>query len=572
MADSLLMGVDIGVSQSGISYVPMRRAETTGTPEARITEIRVIANWESDVTNYSTDEKVPTRIHYREDGGIDWGRRVPADVEPLQWFKLLLLKTRDLPDELKSNRVLERTRQRMVQMEKGIEDVMADFIRLLCESAIKQLHKHRKVPEDIPIQYCFTVPAIWPGYAREAMLSAAKRAVGQDKRISLMTEPEAAAVDLMHRETNRGDFPIQIAGDILIVLDVGGGTADAIPYKVKQAAIHGLDPLMEECGPGQGALAGAVRVDTAFEQLLIQKVGIHEWNRLTTSQKSTPLRFGWDICIKRSFQGSQYPSAFEIDLGLLGTHYLSANDIRRCFDTVQPDINALVQAQIDAVMPEKDEDAQVRLLLVGGFGQSPYLFQFLEDKFENKGLEVVQPQNGYAWSAISRGAVLATATGTRCIDSRIARRSYGILYRPRWDPGRHAEADRWWDRTRGEWMTAHEEIDWVIKKGQKIDLCTEVSKKFEMVLTKNKALGSRPVYTCGRSNPPPIRADDDTVEEHARIKLRLPSRVKRLLKNKKRYNFKYEWRFGVNGEVLEAQAYWDGEADVPIGEVEFADA
>ncbi|GIL73639.1 hypothetical protein Vretifemale_3734 [Volvox reticuliferus] len=123
------------------------------------------------------------------------------------------------------------------------------------------------------VVWCLTVPAIWSDAAKERMRDAAHRAgltVQKDSRsLSLTLEPEAAALSavIMGEAVTPGSVGLSAIdsggvlttcgsasnrlqnGDVLLVLDCGGGTADVTLHRVRGS---GTSARLEEAAPGRG--------------------------------------------------------------------------------------------------------------------------------------------------------------------------------------------------------------------------------------------------------------------------------------------------------------------------------
>ncbi|CAD0083296.1 unnamed protein product [Aureobasidium vineae] len=74
--------------------------------------------------------------------------------------------------------------------------------------------------ENTDIEWIVTVPAIWSDTAKDATLKAAQMAgLGRSSKLSLVTEPEAAAI---YAFKVLEDFNLRV-GDHHIICDCGGG-------------------------------------------------------------------------------------------------------------------------------------------------------------------------------------------------------------------------------------------------------------------------------------------------------------------------------------------------------------
>lgn len=119
------------------------------------------------------------------------------------------------------------------------------------------------------------------------------------------------------------------------------------------------------------------------------------------------------------------------------------------------------------------------IVLVGGFGQSNYLYTRLKSHFNtvapppyserptqsqttdlitNGSVEVMQPVN--AWTAVVRGAVLRGLEGSMVV-SRKARMHYGTSYATVYDEDKHQVSERYWSPLWERWMVS-DRMQWHI--------------------------------------------------------------------------------------------------------------
>ncbi len=186
-------------------------------------QINPIASWPG--TGHE-EGKAPTELFY-EDDHVMWGFNIPADVDPIRWFKLLLLREQDLTGKLRESEFLIRARRIMREQKKTPIDLIADYLRALWGHILATIHKARgrSVVDALTFHVVITVPAIWKDYARQSMKEAAGKAGILDDRLagpttlSFAPEPEAAA--LASRFESK---PSIDAGDVFVICDAGGGT------------------------------------------------------------------------------------------------------------------------------------------------------------------------------------------------------------------------------------------------------------------------------------------------------------------------------------------------------------
>lgn len=115
-------------------------------------------------------------------------------------------------------------------------------------------------------------------------------------------------------------------------------------------------------------------------------------------------------------------------------------------------------------------------MLVGGFGQSNYLYSCLKEHFSTatmpppyseqpgssavgiSSIEVMQPL--YAWTAVVRGAVIRGLEGSMVV-TRKARYHYGTSYATVWEEHKHPITDRYWSPLWERWMVS-DRMQWRI--------------------------------------------------------------------------------------------------------------
>lgn len=133
-------------------------------------------------------------------------------------------------------------RDQLARKGKDAQTVVADYLRELWAHAKEVLGRRWPFMSTTQLEVILTVPAVWSDAAKDATLTAAKRA-GMGNNITLISEPEAAAVYTLKS--------MQLShlreGNNFIVCDAGGGTVDIIAFDVKQ-----VSPLrLEESAEGE---------------------------------------------------------------------------------------------------------------------------------------------------------------------------------------------------------------------------------------------------------------------------------------------------------------------------------
>ncbi|KAJ0326463.1 hypothetical protein COL5a_006973 [Colletotrichum fioriniae] len=195
--------------------------------------INIITNWPGKGPE---EGKAPTELYY-DDDTMMWGYDIPDDADPIRWFKLLLLKDEDLGPELCASEFILRGKRMLKDSGKTAIALVADFLRALFNHAMYTITKARgeEAVDAMRLHIVITVPAIWKGYARQAMETAAEKAgilssrVAGKTRLTLAPEPEAAALSTLSEPGRKVG-----KNDAYIICDAGGGTVDLISYQIDQ--------------------------------------------------------------------------------------------------------------------------------------------------------------------------------------------------------------------------------------------------------------------------------------------------------------------------------------------------
>jgi len=228
---------------------PLTRPSYSGISwacNAGVKKIHVVKDWPNP-NPVAESDKVPSKITYQNGKPNQWGFKVDYKEQSLLWFKLLL------DEKSKVGRDSENvtcTLRQLAALKKAPEDVAADYLSLVWQYAKDDIRRERGDGWDeiYTTRAVLTVPAIWSEAAKARTLRIARKA-GIPENVSLVTEPEAAALAVFRDRKDEGDaFEV---GDCFVVCDAGGGTVDLISYK-----ICALNPLqVEECAVGDGVYA-----------------------------------------------------------------------------------------------------------------------------------------------------------------------------------------------------------------------------------------------------------------------------------------------------------------------------
>lgn len=222
-----VIGIDFGTTYTGVAFA--HSGNITGDDAARIAEnVDVIKQWPN--TQGAFSEKTPTVIAYHKDPPT-WGGNVrPRDDPQVAYFKLGLQPNvgahyllRSVHNPQSSLPFLDPNWKHPKLPNKTAVDFAADYLTCV-HKYVKEVYFPKQFGnvflQNQQISYVITVPAIWKDSAKSLTRQAAVRAGIPERKLELITEPEAAALycATMCREVDLND------GDCFMICDAGGGT------------------------------------------------------------------------------------------------------------------------------------------------------------------------------------------------------------------------------------------------------------------------------------------------------------------------------------------------------------
>ena len=387
------------------------------------TKVKDAADWSLISGAFDTTALQASLIDIQPDSDgtatIRWGFQLRPDEPRLRCVKLFLDPGQELPSFVSKSEV----QKLLAECGKDAVSVVADYLSQLYKHTKEELTKRygNLFMRTTELQWVLTVPAIWSDAAKDATLAAARK-TGMGSELTLISEPEAAAVyTLQAIQPNH----LKI-GDNFVVCDAGGGTVDLISYEIKQTS-----PLrIEESAEGSGACCGAAMLNAKFEDLVREKMGTAAFAKPCSVKSKSwlmALKYFEDY-VKRNFDPTN-PKDFNIpfpgvpddeEAGIeQGFLTLSFEELAKMFKPIITVIIQLVDGQISKVRNKGKIVAGV--VLVGGFGQSGCLYKAMKLKYTGQlkgrgaenGFEVLQPPN--AWTAVVRGAVLRGVEGVEMV-------------------------------------------------------------------------------------------------------------------------------------------------------------
>jgi len=303
---------------TGVSYVASNQTARN---------IEMIRSWPGPSREADFVLKTPSRIAYGGQSNPSLGERnvvgyqVKPNMEYYAWFKLKLDRTSATRYDDQTLKESEGPGVLRLPRGKSAREVCADYLTEIYRYTIQTLEQ-RHSPELLritPIEFWFTVPAIWSDAAQSDTLTAARAAgFGQRPRdsVSLIPEPEAAAIWTLKNISQHGTEEQISPGDGVLICDCGGGTVDITTYVINKVSPE-LD--FQELLKGDGGKCGSTYVDRNFLEWMSTTFG-DAFRNLPFAKRGPGSNLMKEFeCIKKDF-GSNYLSGdtYEVTLVMEG--------------------------------------------------------------------------------------------------------------------------------------------------------------------------------------------------------------------------------------------------------------
>ena len=221
-----------------------------------------------------------------------------------------------------------------------------------------------------------------------------------------------------------------------------------------------------------GDYCGSTFIDRNFEKLFSARMGKHYENLTIVNRQQVVKNFETTKIAFRDAPGQEsfyvnVPTVGNIEeAGVYGGNFeITREEMRSLFDPIVEQIVDLIKVQVMTVSagPQRVNS----ILLVGGFGESEYLFNKVSEWAGQYQIQVIQPRDPS--TAIVRGAVmkgLEPKSGPQKTEIvRRARRNYGVPTAQIFVEGKHDEKDAYTDQHTGKKMAGNQ-ISWFIRKNQ----------------------------------------------------------------------------------------------------------
>jgi molecular chaperone DnaK (HSP70) len=364
-----------------------------------------------------------------------------------------------------------------------VVDIIAEYLGQLFKHTKTRLTAFHGLRENSHVELVLCVPTSWTDKACRVMQEALATAIQTSQLTKLnngiiddlfiVAESEAAATYAI--EDHESSFKM-ITDEPFLLLDCGGGTVDAITYKLTRTT----PARMEEVIAPEGISCGSSFLNGNYENLLQQRLRHAKFvgNDLPLEriiavevQKFENEKRSINILDKKAHIDSVHIQGLQAEADEKLRIRKNKLDISRkemmgVFRDCLRGVEELMLKQLNAAKM-KNVNVQT-VILTGGFGESPSLRNHLKKMLRKERNMLNQPidlhPSRYVQSAVARGAVLRALRkdfGPR----RITRSSYGILQSEPYDEtsARHRKFRVDKHPADGE-LYIMDTINWVIEK------------------------------------------------------------------------------------------------------------
>ncbi|KAG4415113.1 hypothetical protein IFR04_011750 [Cadophora malorum] len=434
------------------------------------------------------------------------------------------------------------------------------------------------VYESTPMECWVTLPAIWSEEAKVATLEAAKKAGFSSRpgdEIFTIAEPEAAAIATLKMYSHTDSFNKLKPRDNILICDCGGGTVDITTYTIVE-----VEPRLEfdELYVGVGGKCGSTYIDRNLHAFLLDRFG-SAFDEVSDAQKGPGSQFMTCFeMVKRDFGRNEEQDTVELSPLRLNTEdsswydeeermvFLTHEEMQGLFDPVVRQVLNLVEQQV--IETKENQNAVIdRIVLVGGFGESPYLNKVLKEWCsQHGGITLMCPE--HPQSAVVRGAALRGLEG---VVPRIkkARRHYGVGLNCPFEEGVDLESLGYIDEWDGRKLCLNRVV-WMVSKGENISADTVLQKSYVHRYTPGVDIRCTKTLYSTALDIPPRYSTDSRVEEVGKIVSTFPKDFDFGLSAKSVYSTKSkkmihqfeadtQVRFGDKGSNLTFKDLFNGE-------------
>ncbi|KAH6665783.1 hypothetical protein B0J14DRAFT_605889 [Halenospora varia] len=492
----IVLGLDYGTTYTGLAWMQTR---DDGRPLS-VADLRSFRNWPG-----KDAEKVPSSYSYsktsRQARKKQWGYSIDDQSRVLRWTKLELepretkkeleelrelVQGLNLVKKLKENRDTGKVDEIPRHISKDAIEIIRDYLSKIARAWRDHMtYRSASVLTEVPLDIVITHPAAWKYEALNKLYQAVMGAFDPVtfptiRHVYLVSEPEACALYTIQDSVAKGKNSL-IVGDSFVLCDAGGGTVDLVSCRVDK-----VKPLkFTKVGVTSGGKFGATLIDKAFLEFVQGKV---------VNLDLIPRDFGSGghfilgrigrillerfESVKHAFDGTndggiEFPEQADLSptvpANVQGGEelLLKTGDLLDMFQKSIDGTVDLIQKQITLVR-EKDPDPAPyhiqSLILAGGFGQSPHLFNEVKGLADEENIEVKQADD--CWGGVAKGAVLV-GMGIGMdppVEVRNCPRHYGLCLSETYANWKHESKDAV-SHDYFDMKVVSNQLIWLVKKG-----------------------------------------------------------------------------------------------------------
>ncbi|CAG7852394.1 SubName: Full=Uncharacterized protein {ECO:0000313/EMBL:CCA74285.1} [Serendipita indica DSM 11827] len=443
--EKIVIALDIGTTMSAASYSHLFQRSYPS--------VEMVTQWPGQPTA-SGSAKIPTLVLYDGSLCVACGEEAlkyeqEGHEEMAKWFKLHMH-----PEALKNQSLDIPPLPTGIPVKRIYKDMM--------EYMFKNTQKHfeTKDPERANMEFVFAIPNGWDYVQQQTMRQAAIDAGffpshRADSLLHFVTEGEAS----VHFVSVYGSMRHWLsAGSTWL----GGSTTDSTLYTCTKTL---PDVVLREAGMSECVQAAGVNVDDVLGQILQAKLAI---SRFGDEESIKAMIEAFELKTKRMFDGTTPTNVIKFggnrdmdkSVGIIkGQISLKKEEVLAAFTPVLEDIIGSIRRLMSGKSPKY-------LLLVGGFGGSPYLKSQLKDLFGGQGIEIVTVEQSMK-KAAAEGAMIWYLKNM--VRARVARETYGTSVNALYDALLHGERSHKVEMDADGFQRIQNVFDTWVKKGTTVD-------------------------------------------------------------------------------------------------------
>ncbi|KAH1803677.1 hypothetical protein KXX36_003517 [Aspergillus fumigatus] len=572
-----IVAVDFGTTSSAVAYTVLRPGEDrTMVDIHQISSISLYPGSGEKERGLTTE--VPTETCYplnarprqadsAEAMDVDPPARSGANLSLGVLCAGTFQSTGCRSQQLSENHPFEATAENLAEL--GIindsMDLIVDFLSHLLAHTKAQLISLHMFNDNDSVEWVLCVPVVWRRRAvrkmQDALIEASRRSLfgrtisNSVENLYIVSKPEAAAAHVLAstREVK--------AGDTFMVLDAGGGTVDAVIYKLRNT-----EPLQleKEAVKPEGALCGSSYLNERCEEILRDRLKDETYLTSPTpgARKAITMEgiiasqvWEFETKVKRNcdIMDSNFTGHVFFIQGLREnkaknfTDHRLRLDQKEFKDIFRPCLEGTSRLMLKQLQAARQKGIIVKkVLLIGG------------RSVEIVGSPVGLLRPNVRDTAVASGAVLR-ALNQELGPIRIIQSSYGYLCTEPWDPelikAHNSSKPKQVDPNNGD-LYVKNTICWVLKKGDEVPPFAEY--RFRTLFTfpantKQRFKCNQHLYVSDMTflrtegHIRPVKPDNELGRRHYRVEYDLVMIVDG-------YNIRYEARWdNGQGEQVHAE-------------------